>query len=377
MSEELGHPPSHQSTWLDHAESSPIRFSQVREDPRLDLELVNELPADASGVMIASGGDTAALLRSRSKLRHLHLVDPNPAQLALTRLKLEIQQSEMPRDRTLSILGHREMNPDERFHEVERLLGTLKISPETLGPAEMVGALGPDHVGRYELLFAELRRQIHQGETGPELYRWLNEMLPAKAAQMIQPNSKLGRAIDRAFDDVMAIENLIHLFGEDATQNPRLSFARHFADQTRQSLRQFAPASNPFLWQIFAGRFPDDALYDWMSYPAGVTSEMEITIHQGMMREVLSDLTPGAFSFVHLSNILDWLSPQEATLTLAAAAKTLRPGGVAIIRQLNSSLDIRELPGELVWDSAQSASLLERDRSFFYRAIHVGRKPGK
>ena len=47
------------------------------------------------------------------------------------------------------------------------------------------------------------------------------------------------------------------------------------------------------------------------------------------------------------------------------------------IRQLNSSLDIRNLPGGLEWDAARSASFLERDRSFFYRAIHVGRKPGK
>ncbi|MFT7173475.1 MAG: S-adenosylmethionine-diacylglycerol 3-amino-3-carboxypropyl transferase [Paracoccaceae bacterium] len=369
------------STWLDRAERCPLRFSQVREDPRLDLELIDALPAGASAIMIASGGDTAALLRSRSRLRRLHLVDANPAQLALTKLKLELQRSDMTRDRALSILGHREMDPIERSREIQRLLGALKIDPAILGPSEMVGALGPDQIGRYELLFAELRRQLHQSENGPELRRWLNETLPGKAARMTQPDSNLGRAIDRAFDDVMALKNLIRLFGEDATQNPRLTFASHFADQTRHSLRRFAPAENPFLWQIFAGRFFDDALYDWMNYAVSkqtdATPGMEICYHQGMMREVLDDLTPGAFDFVHLSNILDWLTPEEATRTLAAAARILRPGGAAIIRQLNSSLDIRNLPGELAWDAAQSASLLERDRSFFYRALHVGRKARK
>lgn len=369
------------STWLDHAERSPLRFSQVREDPRLDLELIDGQPAGASGVMIASGGDTAALLQSRSRLRCLHLVDASPAQLALTQMKLELQRSDIARDRALAILGHREMDPIERSREVHRLLGDLKIDPAILGPSEMVGALGPDHIGRYELLFAELRRQLYQSESGPALRRWLHETLPDKAARMIQPDSKLGRAIDRAFDDVMDLKNLIRLFGEDATQNPLLTFARHFAEQTRQSLRRFAPAENPFLWQIFAGRFPDDVLYDWMncavSKQTDTTPKMEICFHQGMMREVLDDLAPGAFAFVHLSNILDWLPPEEATRTLAAAARILQPGGLAIIRQLNSSLDIRNLPGELAWDAAQSASLLERDRSFFYRAIHVGRKPLK
>ena len=95
------------------------------------------------------------------------------------------------------------------------------------------------------------------------------------------------------------------------------------------------------------------------------------------MREVAENLTPGAFDFVHLSNILDWLSPDEAALTLEAAGRILKPEGVVIVRQLNSSLEIRKLDCELDWDTAKSASLLKRDRSFFYRSIHVGRKPKK
>jgi predicted SAM-dependent methyltransferase len=39
--------------------------------------------------------------------------------------------------------------------------------------------------------------------------------------------------------------------------------------------------------------------------------------------------------FVHLSNILDWLTPEEAIETLSAAYRSLRRGGLVLIRQLN------------------------------------------
>ncbi|HVR73335.1 MAG TPA: hypothetical protein VMT52_03350 [Planctomycetota bacterium] len=84
---------------------------------------------------------------------------------------------------------------------------------------------------------------------------------------------------------------------------------------------------------------------------------------------------PGRFDFVHLSNILDWLSPVEARDTLELAWGALRRGGLIVIRQLNSTLSIPDLDARFEWLDAFSAPLHAADRSFFYRAIHVGRKP--
>jgi S-adenosylmethionine-diacylglycerol 3-amino-3-carboxypropyl transferase len=82
----------------------------------------------------------------------------------------------------------------------------------------------------------------------------------------------------------------------------------------------------------------------------------------------------GDFDYVHLSNILDWLSPDEARHTLARAAEALRPGGYTLIRQLNSTLDIPALGPQFDWDVAGAAELHARDRSFFYRSLHLGRR---
>jgi S-adenosylmethionine-diacylglycerol 3-amino-3-carboxypropyl transferase len=83
---------------------------------------------------------------------------------------------------------------------------------------------------------------------------------------------------------------------------------------------------------------------------------------------------PRAFDLDHLSNVLDWLTPDAAAATLATAAEGLRPGGWVFIRQLNSTLDVRRLGPAFDWRTDESADLLARDRSFFYRSLHLGRK---
>ena len=92
-----------------------------------------------------------------------------------------------------------------------------------------------------------------------------------------------------------------------------------------------------------------------------------------VMDEALATMT-GQAHVVHLSNILDWLSHEEAARTLELARQALRPGGRVIIRQLNSSLDIPALGQGFVWETAEADMLHRQDRSFFYRALHLGRR---
>ena len=75
----------------------PVAFSQVREDALVDESVVLGLGEKVDVLMIASGGCTAALLASMPQVRRLHLVDPNSAQLALSRLKLHCSNTRVPR----------------------------------------------------------------------------------------------------------------------------------------------------------------------------------------------------------------------------------------------------------------------------------------
>src|SRR5262245_66036990 len=76
--------------WLDQAAALPIAFALVREDALLDVDVVEAVGRGERVLMVASGGCTAAALAALPNVAHLHLVDPNPAQLALCRLKLHL-----------------------------------------------------------------------------------------------------------------------------------------------------------------------------------------------------------------------------------------------------------------------------------------------
>jgi len=92
------------------------------------------------------------------------------------------------------------------------------------------------------------------------------------------------------------------------------------------------------------------------------------------MDSALKESLPESYHVIHLSNILDWLFPAEAQETLSLAHRALKPGGVVIIRQLNSNLNIPQLVQEFIWDTKASEEFLLGDRSFFYRNFFVGFK---
>ena len=298
--------------WATQAARLPLAFAQVREDPRLDLDIISQLPDHPVIVMIASGGETAIQV-ARYVQAQLHLVDMNPAQLAITRLKWRLAESHSVTE-SRSLLGHDLMDPRDRAGRLAQLREQLDLPSDIFGPPEQVAIWGPDFSGRYERTFAELQRELAPIAAGiQQVLKSSDESLNATA--FFEPDTESGQIFDAAFDRVMSLKNLVRLFGKDATQNPRKSFAAHFASRTRLSLSRADRNRNPFLWQLLVGRFPSTAAYDWLlpssknlPFPA-----LNPQLHSGRMIDVLQSFAPASVDLVHLSNILDWLSPDQAT----------------------------------------------------------------
>lgn len=82
-----------QDDWLEETAKFPVAFAQVREDSRIDVSLAEEIVDNSCGIMVASGGCTAAHLAYTGKFKRLTLVDTNFAQLELARLKLHLLQN--------------------------------------------------------------------------------------------------------------------------------------------------------------------------------------------------------------------------------------------------------------------------------------------
>ncbi len=349
--------------WAVAASSLPLAFAQVREDPRQDFFLAENLLAGATVVMIASGGDTAAFL-GRLPLR-LHCVDMNPAQLALSRVKWHLAGLGAVEE-AAALLGHLTMPDEERGKRLGTILEKLDLSDDVLGPMDIVSRLGPDHAGRYEFAFAELRTRLAPWRTS------LDEVLCSEMPVTNLKGSLLGDALDSAFHEVMKLENLVCLFGEQATQNPRRSFGEHFAARTCGAFGRMPPCSNPFLWQILAGKFPHGHRYGWLN--AAHPLKAEPHWHLGKMDEVLDSLPAESADLIHLSNILDWLPVDSAQEMLAKTHRVLKSSGKVIIRQLNSTLDIPAMESGFLWDHELGRKMEASDRSYFYPGIFIGGK---
>lgn len=357
------------ASWIEQASALPVAFAQVREDALLDRKVVRSVGGGVRVAMVASGGCTVALLANTADVAHVHLVDPNPAQLALTRLKLRLLGTTEPKER-LALLGHASMAPRDRAARLLADLAALELGPDALGPVSLVSRIGPDHAGRFEFLFAALRRALH-GCTEP-LETLLSLSDPACQAERIALRTTLARCIGEALDDVMRTSNLVRLFGEEAVRNPAVPFSRHFSNRLRHVLATLPAYNNPYLWQMLKGCYPRGSTSPWLARtrPAHIPS---VTWELGTMVGALAE-RPGEFDFVHLSNILDWLDPDDARTTLDVARRALRPGGWTLVRQLNSTLDVERLGDGFEWHANRARRLHQTDRSFFYRALHLGRR---
>ena len=354
--------------WVQSVASLPIAFAQVREDPLIDAQVLEHLGRPARVLMVASGGETAALL-STLPIERLHLVDINEAQLNIARLKLQLLTTADTAER-LCLLGHAEMPLASRTREITQRLADLELPADSLGQLETVALHGPDHCGRYEWLFARMRQVL--AECSDQMHRLMRLHDPQEQARLVTEGSELGDRIEAAFAETMELSTLVKIFGPEATANRVQPFAKHFLQQTRKILGELAAADNPFLHQIFLGSFIGP-IWPWLGCARQGTLP-ETTFSHATMDMVLQESADQSFDFIHLSNILDWIKPAAAQRVLGNANRCLSPGGLVVIRQLNSKLDIAGTPCGFHWMRELSDQLHRTDRSFFYRSLHVGKK---
>lgn len=352
----------------------PIAFSIVREDSIQDLEIIKRyFPEDeVAMMMVASGGCTAALLIAKAPLSELTLVDPNKAQLELTKFKIQLLM--LPIKKRLEILGYLPMNIQERKNIMTGYMQALDIDKNIFGDVNAVVSSGLDYAGRYEKIFEQLRMHLSKYKT--ELEKLFSFTDISEQVTYIAPSTTLGKALDKALDEVMSQKNLVTIFGEKATANRIQNFSRHFAQRIRLFLSKHLASSSPWLANMLLGHFHNNVLFPWLttSFNAPLPT---IQYFHGSMDAALEKAKPQSFHVIHLSNIIDWLTPREAKKTLELTYRALKPGGVVIIRQLNSNVNIVSLSKEFVWDIPASKEFLDNDRSFFYRNFLLGLKPRK
>ncbi|MCY3885086.1 MAG: DUF3419 family protein [Gammaproteobacteria bacterium] len=356
--------------WLEKALELPVRFAQVREDPLLDLDVVRRGRPNGKILIIASGGCTVCALNTVSKVDEMVVVDPNPSQISLARLKLFIQRNVSAIERA-ALLGHSLMGPDLRLAKLTELAEYCEVELETLGSSVLVAANGLDFIGRYEMVFGEVARRLATDHD--DIARLLQQSCLKNRTKSLKAMRDFVLRLQEILDSIMSLFNLVELFGEEATRNRKQSFSQHFFQRILWAITQLPTDTNHFLWQVLLNRSPPHVSVPWLSMDIP-DRRPTVTFHEKSIQAYLEECSQ-RFDYIHLSNVLDWLSDEQARNLLQDVWNRLNSGGFTLIRQLNSNLNIPELNSQFEWMTQEAAIMLKRDRSFFYRDLHLARKP--
>lgn len=355
---------------------SDLAFSQVREDPNIEFQVINRLAASQNQrlrvLLVASGGCTALSLLSSPAIAQIDAIDANIAQLHLVELRRQAMCQLAIEDQwqLLGINwapGTERPEPGDRLKRYNQLRSNLPVAVRQYWdqrPAEI--AFGVNRVGRFEQLFRQLATQFTAIGVSP-----LDQ--PLAAVQHPQWQA--------VFDRVFERNALANTFGEAAVNySMDRSFGQHFADVFAQALHQFVPEENYFLTQVWGDRYATgrDGIPVYLQPSAQSTIHAlgidRLKLHHGLFAEKLLELAKfGHFDLIQFSNISDWMPIAELHSMLAIAVQCLTPGGALIGRRLNGDHHLASImAAHLAVDHDFSQHLQQHDRSFFYREVVVG-----
>lgn len=307
------------------------KFAVVREDPELELELVDRTRA-AHALVVASGGCTAIALAARRPGLRVTAFDLSPAQIAHAKAKVELVasgQSAALNVATSDPTAHNQAGEFERlFRALRAFLAELVIAP---GEIERFFSVGTSAAERRELAA-----------------RW-------RSAPQWAP----------AFAALFTPSVLVAMFGPDAVRHAAPgSYGPYFQRAFERGLAREDAGENPFLAHVLLGRYTEAAPPPYpVPAPRG-----DVTWVEGSL-DAVPDLQ--RFGVVSLSNVFDW-SDDDLVRDWAARLASLRPGSAVLVRVLNNQRDVRPAFAEFSFDEALGADFFARDRSLFYERFVVG-----
>lgn len=288
---------------------NPLQFAITREDPELELALLEEMMNPKEVLLICSAGDTVLALRQTHPELKITAFDFNPRQLEHLRQK-------------------------------------------------SIGGETPS--GNFESLFKLWKQFFNEFILSPE-----------ETLQMFRERPELKEEIfqhpywEVSFNLHFHDSFLRAMFGDAAVQHaPRGSYPRYFQNVFEKGLKASRFRENPFLQHIFFGTFLETPGY--LKNPPSLEG---VELVEGTIFDI-QDLK--RFDVIQLSNIFDWSDEAEIRKTCDLLKNSMKKGARLLVRQINNEAPFLDYLGpDFVFDKCLSEKLLERDRSLFYSRITV------
>ena len=368
---------------LPSAVDDRLYFAQVREDPCLELEGLDVGPNDTVAI-VGSGGCTALSLLAAGA-GHVTAVDMNRSQNHLVELKLAAI-CVLPRNETLSFLGATGGTAIDRIDAYAALRSRLTPAASTYWDARLQAiAKGVLTAGVTEsfirAIIAALRVFVHSRSR-------IDRMLACETLdeQRALFDREWNTVRWRAYFRLLLNRGVFRRTYDPAffTHLERPSFAEHFRRSAEHALVGLPVRDNYFLHHMLRERYPvdvDGGVPPYLS-PAGYEtiagSSQRFALADGTMTEFLRTLPDGSVSVFSLSNICEWLAPNDVEQLFAEIVRTAMPGARLCFRNFVGWTEVPErFRDVVVEDRALGERLTPRDRSVVLRRVAICRIMGR
>ncbi len=315
-----------------------VKFAVVREDPEAELKLIEQFhPKNL--LMIASGGCTALSIKCVHPHLNVTLLDPNKAQLEHVQSKISALKATSGND----------------FNK------TFNIG--SFNPS------GLNQCGSFERLFHVLRTMLYNFVAPKEEWLAFFAQPSDEFIQNITKNKFWPLTFKLAFDN----EFLSAIFGPEATQNAEPdSYARYFQGVFERGLAHTDADKNYFLHHILLGFYidKDDCLPLYLQGQY-LNCIYDFTFLESTFQD-LPSIAP--YDFINLSNILDWMDPEQSRALLQKINQDATPGTVVLWRQLNNEFDYMSYMSSFNFHIQLQIETMQNDRSLFYNRLCIGSK---
>lgn len=353
------------------ADFTMIRYAQVWEDADILLEAL-EIQPDDECLSIASAGDNALAMLARSP-RKVIALDMNPAQLACLELRVAAFRKLEYRE-ILELIGSVASSRRPGLYDAIK----PQLSPETRRfwddrPHDIAKGIG--HAGKFENYFQIFRKRViplvHSRRTIAAL---LEPRAPAERKQFYENtwNTWRWRLLFQVFFSRTAMGKL----GRDPSffRYVEGSVAEKILTRTRHALTGLDPSANPYLQWILTGTHRTALPFYLREENVSMIRKNldRLEWHMASLEDFLERGKPGSLSKFNLSDIFEYLSPENSGRLLRRIASSARPGArLAYWNMLAPRCAPESLRDRIRPDSQTAERLFLQDKAFFYSAFIV------
>lgn len=364
---------------LPDAVVDKLFFAQVREDPLLEIEAL-EPAAGETIVVVGSGGCTALSLVAAGAGRVV-AVDLNRVQNSLTELKAAAVRLRQPAE-AVAFLGGAQMSAENRricYRVLAPELGSEARAWWDAHPRQVArGVLGTGVTERFiGGVITTVRLAIHPPG---RIRRMLacRTVVEQRDLYRKEWDTVRWRALFTVLLNRAVFRKTYHPGFFEHVENP--SFADHFRGLAEHTLTEIPISTNYFVHHMFTGAYPARVRGGLPPYldPAGAavvaSSPDALTLVDGSYTAYLRTCAEESVHGFAVSNILEWLTPEQSDELFAEVVRTAVPGARFVFRNF---VGWNEVPqrwrGVVVEDRARGETMITRDRSAVQRRIAVCR----